>query len=97
MVTVKKPCHAPHSTQIITLGTIFTEIPFSVSKISILTYDSDYDSFVTNLKTLAKNLSVVRPKTPRRKRKRRKKRKAIAKLFCVTHKCKKKKNHFEKC
>ena len=73
MVTVKKPCHAPHSTQIITLGTIFTEIPFSVSKISILTYDSDYGSFVTNLKTLAKNLSVVRPKTPRRKRKKKKK------------------------
>ena len=79
--TVNKPCHVPGRSRITTLGTIFTEIPFDVSRKCVRSWSQTF--FVNNIKTLAKTVSAVRPKTLRRRRKRREKRKTIAKLFAL--------------
>ena len=60
LVTVNKPCHVPHASQITTSGTIFTEIFLGVSKewISSLLHASK----VSNLKTFGKKLLPARQK-----------------------------------
>ena len=68
LVTVNKPCHAPHASRITSCRKIFTEIFYCVSKKIIR---SVYKTFASPSKTL------------RRRRKRKKKRKAIAKRFAL--------------
>ena len=86
LVTVHKPYHVPHASQIATLGTIFTEIYFGVSKEGVRSWSHVF--LVTKLQTLPKKLLAVYPEKATRKN-RKKNRMTIAKLFCVKRKYKK--------
>ena len=73
LVTKNKPCHMPHASLITTWETIFTKILFGVSQEWVRSWS--YASLVTDLRTFAKKLSAIRPKTLRRKRKRKRRKK----------------------
>ena len=61
LVTVFKPCHVPHVSQITTTGTLFTEKLFSVSKESARSWSHAF--FIIYNKTFAKKLKAVRAKS----------------------------------
>ena len=75
LVTMIKPSHVPHASRITTSGTIFTETSFIVSNEYVRS--SSHFSLITNVKTLAKQLSAVRPKTLTRRRSRRRKTRSL--------------------
>ena len=79
LVTVHKPCHVSHASQITTLGTTFTEVFFDVSKEWVRSWS--YLFLKTNLKTYTKKLLAVRPEKRTRRKKRKKTRIATTKLF----------------
>ena len=89
LATVNKSCHVPHASLTTTSETIFTKELYGVSKKWARSWS--HDSLLTDLRTFAKKLLAVCPKTPRRNRKREKKkkkekkeRKAIAKFLRYT-------------
>ena len=61
LVTVFKPCHMPHASQITTWGTLFTERLFSVSKEWVRSWS--HTSLIIYDKTFAKKLKAVCPKS----------------------------------
>ena len=61
LVTVYKPCHVPHASRITTLGKLFKERLFSVSKESVRSWSHAF--LIIYHKTFAKKLKAVRPKS----------------------------------
>ena len=79
-VTVHKPCHVQHVSQITTSGTIFSEIFFGTFKEWVRSWPHAF--LITNLKMLAKTLLVIRPEK-QTSRKKRKTKLVIVKLFAL--------------
>ena len=82
LVTVHKPCHVPHASQITNWRTIFKERLFRVSK----EWDRSWSRafLIAYHKTFIKKFLAVRPeKVTRRKKNKKKTRNAIAKLFVL--------------
>ena len=62
LVTLHKPCHVPHASQI-TTWTLFMERPFSVSKEWVKSWSHAF--LITYPKTFPKKLKAERPKSCR--------------------------------
>ena len=85
-----KPYPVPHASQITTLGTIFTEIYFGVSKEGVRSWKHVF--LVTKLKTLPKKLLAVRPEKVTRRKKRKKIEWQLQSFFALNANAK---NHLE--
>ena len=89
LVTVHKPCYAPHALRIATSGTIFIERIFSVRRERVKSWS--YTFLITDNKTLTKKLLASPSKNVTRRKKRKKRTKmAIAKLFALNANAKRK-------